>query len=269
MNMMTTLENEQKASELAKIANDDWPMLNELSQHSFALKNKKSTVDIEQTSKNLQKNSNVEDKKISTQNQKDDVVMKKLPPRGKKVVETNSVEDPVETTPNYTQVTQHNLPPETFVPVENVTKEEVKPQGFHKIGTMAYPKMNTANVNQKMQDSAVLLKQIRVGLTHLFIAKATTLLKPVNFVMQHFTKFFVAMIHILVPLLMTMWLTTKVEFIAAQLATETTTMYFAYCAVFYLGCTFLWIFGQVCFAGLVAMFKRSMQDVAKVGQDKL
>jgi hypothetical protein len=240
-----------KATDLAKIANEDWPIINELSKKSFLIKSKKSNVNIEEASNSIQKSSAFEDKKLNAQNQKDEGLLQK-----------SEIEVPVSVIKTETVV-------EEIVGVKPNLASDID-ESVEQYPTTLQKKEVISRVAPVVEkNNALLLKQVWIGLMHLFVTKATTLLKPLNFLMQNFSKFFIAMIHVFVPLVMTYWATTKISFVSTQLAKESTTMYWVYFAIFYLACTFIWIVGQVVAAGLGAMFKKAVHDVAKVGQEKI
>lgn len=231
---MTKLNNlDAKNQEAPEIANTDWPILNEVNRTPFLIKTKKSTLDIEKSSQAIHSNSEKEDEVIANNNKVEENVMKVEPTtilNENKVTNSNQVEQPAVTL---------NKPVPAFK-----AKPEVK-------------------------DNVTFLKQIGVGLMHLFIVNATLLLKPMNFVAQNFVKIAMAFIHMGMPLLMTYWLVHKVDFISIQLNKETTPMYLVYCAMFYIACAFIWIVGQIVAKGVFVSFKRSMYEVAKVGQEKI
>lgn len=113
----------------------------------------------------------------------------------------------------------------------------------------------------------VLMKFIAMGFAHLYVKKTTSVLKPLSFVADNFTKVFMALLHLGIPLVMTWFLMTKVEFIATQMAKEHQIMHFGYSIIFYIACLFVWVSAQVVGSGLVTMFRKTLVDVAKVGKE--
>lgn len=231
MTKVTNLDaNTQEAPE---IANTDWPILNEVNRTPFLIKTKKSTLDIEKSSQAIQNNSLKEDEIISNTHKEEENVMNVEPI-------TNVSEEKIVNNPQVAQPT--------------VQLNKTAPAIKHKI---------------EVKDNVTFLKQIGVGLLHLFIVNATLLLKPMNFVAQNFAKIAMAFIHMGVPLAMTVWLVHKVEFISSQLNKETMPMYLLYCAMFYIACAFIWIVGQVIAKGIFVSFKRSMIEAAQIGKEKI
>lgn len=113
----------------------------------------------------------------------------------------------------------------------------------------------------------VLMKFIAMGFAHLYVKKTTSVLKPLSFVADNFNKVFMALLHLGIPLMMTWFLMTKVDFIATQMAKEHQIMHFGYSIIFYIACLFVWVSAQVLGSGLVTMFKKTLVDVAKVGKE--
>lgn len=221
-----------KAEQLTQIANKDWPTLNEVSRTPFVIKPKKSVADIESINQNIQSSTVEEDENIA-------------------------------------QVTQHYEQGITSQPEVNLhnTEPSVSQQSILQKAPVEVTQRQAVSV--KPEEKRAVLKQVGVGLTHLFIINATSLLKPMNFVIQNFSKFFMAIIHLIVPLLMTLWLTKKVDFISMQLQQESVTMNYVYGAVFYLACAFIWIVSQVLAKGVYISFKNSLKEVAKIGKEKI
>lgn len=231
-----------KAEEITQIANKDWPTLNEVSRTPFVIKPKKSVADIETINQNIQSNTIEEDSAIAKMNQQ------------------------------YEQANNISKEENTATVQQPTVQKSVVQQKPIEVGQSEHSyvntESNTTKVNNGPEDKGAVLKQIGIGLTHLFIINATSLLKPMNFVIQNFSKIFMAIIHLTVPLLMTLWLTKKVDFISVQLQQESTTMYYVYSAVFYLACAFIWIVSQVVAKGVYVSFKHSLKEVAKIGKEK-
>lgn len=278
MNGIKKLETSKKAADITSVANDDWPMLSEMSQKSFLIKGKKINPDIEKTSESIQKSSVVEDKRISKQNQKDDTLIKNLDKgdiKGKSIVDDENLT----MAPNLNEEKEMQHVTATAPVVEPQTKPTVTAapnKAIEKTSTVSNPNKNRSTINvdvEQIKSNVTLMKQVGLGLGHLFIINATTLLNPMSFVLQNFKKISTAAIHILIPLLMTLYLMNKVEFIATQLNKETMGMYILYSVIFYLACSFMWLTAQISAKGLLIflkavgiVFKKLMQDVAKFGQ---
>lgn len=229
-----------KAEEITQIANRDWPTLNEVSRTPFVIKPKKAVADIESINQDIQSRTVEEDHAISQMNQQYE--------------QGTSSQPEVNQTPVQQPTLQKTV-------VQQQPVEDVQPQN-----TYVEP---TLTSNKNSEEKGAMLKQIGIGLTHLFIVNATSLLKPMNFVIQNFSKIFMAIIHLTVPLLMTLWLTKKVDFISVQLQQESTTMYYVYSAIFYLACAFIWIVSQVIAKGVYVSFRNSLKEVAKIGKEKI
>lgn len=260
--------------EVLKIVNEDWPMLEELGKKRFVINKKQKPKDVQESLQALH------------------TVLKE---------EEELLEEEVKTTPIQVAVSPKEVVKETVKKVEQVVIQEemikevkdetivvakevasssqTKTQNATTIAQSS-PIENTKTVNkpvtkviQKVKDDEIveensidLIKLIVAGLTHLYLSKTSKLLKPLQFVLQHKKEVSIAMMHFVVPLLMTYFMTTHVGFVAEQLLKETFFMKSVYLGIFFFGSTFVWITSQVLLSGILSMLTKSMLEVAKVGK---
>lgn len=260
--------------EVFKIVNEDWPMLEELGKKRFVI-NKKKTKDVQESLNVLQAVLD-EDKKLS---EEQEAIIESLPIREVPKIETpvlQKVQDekivvvakevpvtPSSQTQNLaTTIIQEKVVEEIQEPVTKIQLE--KPVQVQKTISKPIVKEEKVVVSEKSLD---LVKLIFAGLTHLYVSKTSSLLKPMKFVMENYKEVSIAALHFVVPLLMTYFMTNQVGFVTEQLAKETTLMKLIYMAVFFFGSTFVWISSQVVLSGLWSMLRKSMLDVAKVGKE--
>lgn len=261
--------------EVLKIVNEDWPMLEELGKKRFVI-NKKKTKDV-QDSLNVLQAVLDEDKKLS---EEQETIIESIPIREVQKFETpvlQKVQDEkivvakeVQVTPSSqtqnlaTTIEQERVVNEIQQPVASVAKIQLeKPVEVQK-PVKQIIREDKVVVSEKSLD---LFKLIIAGLTHLYVSKTSSLLKPMKFVAENYKEVSIAALHFVVPLLMTYFMTTQVGFVTEQLARETTLMKTIYIAVFFFGSTFVWISGQVILSGLWSMLRKSMLDVAKIGKE--
>ena len=156
--------------------------------------------------------------------------------------------------------------------LENGQIEEISLHDYPNTNTI-FISRNYEEIDQKVKDDEIveensidLIKLIVAGLTHLYVSKTSKLLKPLQFVLQHKKEVSISMMHFVVPLLMTYFMTTHVGFVAEQLLKETFFMKSVYLGIFFFGSTFVWITSQVLLSGILSMLAKSMLEVAKVGK---
>lgn len=272
---MTAEKIEIEKEEVLKIVNEDWPMLEELGKKRFVL-NKKKTKDV-QESINLLQSVLEEDNKL--QEDKETIVSKQevtpyVENSATQIVKNEKAivtEEKTVTNVVHNQVNLEKLQPKEVVvnteaissPSPAISSQSVSSSVINKTTFVKSVKESKLEEEKSMD----VFKFILAGLTHLYVSKTTNLLKPIKFVMENYKEVSIAMLHFIVPLIMTYLITTQIGFVHEQLVKETNFMKLVYVGVFFFGSTFVWISGQVLLAGIYSMLKKSMLDVAKVGKE--
>ena len=264
MNSVATNRSENKVSKFTQDlqdVNEDWPLLGELSQNKFVLKNKKSSFNVAKTAKEIVELSLVEDDQISASAIKEDKLFeqsfvretqdfKASPQMAKSVV--NDTFEPL------AQV-EKVKPPK---PVIEAYIEHVQPADEELVA------QKSLDLPQENKFTNTLLKLIAIGLTKLYVRKTTSVLNPVKFLAENYRRVLVAVMHLGVPILMSWFLITQVSFIQTQLVDISNVMFGAYAVVFYFASLFVWVTGQVLVAGLLSMFKTTLISVANDAENK-
>lgn len=231
-----------------QIANEDWPLLDDLKQNRFLLKKKKDKVDIENISNEIVNTGLQEDIIVRASTQEDEVLIAKSFEQDKPKVEKVEVSIPE-------KIILRNIVEETPIEPVVIQKRAVVQEA---------PSFNSIN-----QSKNTILKLFALGLTKLYVKKTTTVLNPVKFVAENAKKVIVALVHLGVPVLMSWYLITQINFVALQLSKESSFMYLAYCAVFYFASLFVWVTTQVIAAGVWSMFKTAAVDIQKAAENKM
>lgn len=275
---------------LNNIANEDWPALNEISAGRFKIAKKSKVTDIEAVTKGLKKISKSDDRIIANDIRKDIKENEKVEYEAESKTDHNVDSEEVDSDKNL--ILERSLQNENKILTKTEEENEevitqkriaVYPQSTKvsvvasspniKETALATPlerEINTENidsVNGSKINVQGLIKFVTLGFIHLYLKKTTTVLKPVSFVAQNFEKVFVAMMHLIIPMVMTWLITTKIDFVATQLAQKDIFMALACKAVFYIACVFLWVSAQVIGSGILSMFKKTLKDVAKIGEE--
>ena len=270
--MDTNLETREK-EELIKVVNEDWPMLEELGKKRFVINKNKKNKDVQSSITALQAVIDEEEQLENHEIKKVIVDVTNIETANKKVAENViKVEDEkivvakeVVTTPSsQTEKLATTISQSTFV--DNVKNQQVKEDFVETPKIIHKEQVNKIVKDELNENNMALIKLVLAGFTHLYVSKTTNLLVPLRFVMKHYKEVLVASMYILMPFLMTYYMTTEVKFVSEQLIKETIFMKSVYYGVFFLGSTFVWITGQVLLSGLFAMIRKSMIDVAKIGK---
>jgi len=250
--------------EVLKIVNEDWPMLEELGKKRFVISKKQKTKDV-QESLNALHTVLKEEEQVSS-----DVIQ--IAPK-ELVKDTLQKNEPVKVQQEMIKEVKDES---IVVAKEVISSSQTKTQNATTIAQSSPTEKQQVVTKQitttKLQEEIVeensidLLKLIIAGLTHLYVTKTSKLLKPLQFVLQHKKEVSIALMHFIVPLLMTYFMTTHVGFVAEQLVKETFFMKSVYLGIFFFGSTFVWITSQVLLSGVLAMIGKSMLEVAKVGK---
>ena len=266
MNSPAVNRSENKVSQFAQDlenVNGDWPLLGELSQNKFVLKNKKSHLNVAKTAREIVDTSTQEDAYISASARQDDRMFEES--------FVNEVHD-FKASPEIVKSVANDVEPliqvETIKkPVPEVQKvvQATAPQAVVQEKPIVQEKFVTPEpvaVVQEAKGTNPLLKLIAIGLTKLYVRKTTSVLNPVKFVAENYRNVLVAILHLGVPVLMSWFLITQVGFIQAQLVNTSSVMFWTYAVVFYFASLFVWVTGQVLVAGLLSMFKTTLVSVA-------
>lgn len=264
MNSATTNRSENKISRFTQDlqgVNEDWPLLGELSQNKFILKNKKSSFNVAKKSKEIVKMSLSEDSQISASAIEED-----------KLFEQSFVRESHDFNVKH-QIAQ-SVANDTFEPLVQVeTAKASKPviqDSIENVQPLEQEVINIKSLNlpQENKFTNTLLKLIAIGLTRLYVKKTTSVLNPVKFLADNYKSVSVALMHLGVPILMSWFLITQISFIQTQLVNISNVMLGAYVVVFYFASLFVWVTGQVLFAGLLSMFKTTLISVAHDMENK-
>lgn len=293
----------EENSRVTKTANEDWPILNELSNNrKFVVRHKKSNTNIEDLTMGLKDLGDREDEIVRQQNVQDEARMETVAtvsarthvaeePRQEVFVEQIRHEEvPVKTeayknqdesmvmeatqdrtvqpqTKRVASTPQSYVQPETETAVEPVVaKQQVV--SANKVPVVASVGQGKTKTVAQVKKANVLVKFMAKGMAHLYFEKTNKLLNPLRFVANNFNKVSMALLHLAVPFLMTWYLTKKVDFITLQMQKSPPFMIIVYDVLFYMACMFIWFSAQTVFSGLVGMVKKALVDVAKVGQEK-
>lgn len=255
--------------EVLKIVNEDWPMLEELGKKRFVINKKQKTKDVQESLNALHTVLKEEEQLLEEQVSSDviQIAPKEL------VKDTLQKNEPVKVQQEMIKEVKDES---IVVAKEVISSSQTKTQNATTIAQSSPTEKQQVVTKQitttKLQEEIVeensidLLKLIIAGLTHLYVTKTSKLLKPLQFVLQHKKEVSIALMHFIVPLLMTYFMTTHVGFVAEQLVKETFFMKSVYLGIFFFGSTFVWITSQVLLSGVLAMIGKSMLEVAKVGK---
>lgn len=261
---MTVEKNEIDKEDVLKVVNEDWPMLEELGKKRFVL-NKKKGKDV-QESINLLQSVLDEDNKI----QEESIIAKQpiSTPYVENSVIQNVKNENVIINEEKSERIQHNVNHNQLNTKEFV--ETSSDQSISKSTTIVNKPTFLKNLNEsrvEKERSMDVFKFILSGLSHLYVSKTTNLLKPMKFLIENYKEISIALLHLIIPLVMTYLITTQIGFVNEQLIKETNFMKAVYVSVFFFGSTFVWISSQVLLVGFYSMIKKSMLDVAKVGKE--
>jgi hypothetical protein len=273
MNSPAINRSENKVSKFAQDlqgVNDDWPLLGELSQNKFVLKNKKGSLNVAKTAKDILEVSSREDTQMSESARQDDKLFEESFVH--EVQDFKASTETVNAVAN--DVNEPLIQVETIkAPVAEVQAPVMPIQATVQVPIQA-PIAQVQPVQEKVlapepvvlqkesKDTNPLLKLIAIGLTKLYVRKTTSVLNPVKFVAENYRNVLVAILHLGVPVLMSWFLITQVSFIKAQLVNTSSVMFWTYAVVFYFASLFVWVTGQVLVAGLLSMFKTTLVSVA-------
>ena len=119
----------------------------------------------------------------------------------------------------------------------------------------------------KKEVKEVNVKSFVVGLSNLFYNKSIKLLNAINFMLDNSKVVSIALLHMIIPLIMTYFLVNKVNFIALQMAKETYIMYGIYSIIFYFASIFTWVLIQVLAFGIFALLKSMSKEIVKASLD--
>lgn len=268
---MNTERIENEKEEVLKIVNEDWPMLEELGKKRFVI-NKKKNKDVEQSLNVLQAVLD-EDTKLAETVENEDKEIQNIESAKIETPVLQKVKDEKIVVATETPSSQTQKVATTITHSEVVARKQqsdVKVQLEKTEQPVVIQKAITKEKEEKVvvtENSVDLVKLVVAGLTHLYVSKTSTLLKPIRFVVDNYKEVTIAALHFIVPLLMTYFITTHVGFVSEQLAKETMLMKFVYTGVFFFGATFVWISSQVVLSGIYSMLRKSMLEVAKVGKE--
>ncbi len=219
MNSPAVNRSENKVSQFAQDlenVNGDWPLLGELSQNKFVLKNKKSHLNVAKTAREIVDTSTQEDAYISASALKDDKLFEES--------FVNEVQD-FKASPETVKAVVN----EPLIQVETKKSVEVQPSPAF-IAPVVQAEIQKPVVQESValsednESTNPLLKLIAIGLTKLYVRKTTSVLNPVKFVAENYRNVLVAILHLGVPVLMSWFLITQVGFIQAQLVNTSSVM---------------------------------------------
>lgn len=268
---MNTERIESEKEEVLKIVNEDWPMLEELGKKRFVI-NKKKGKDVED-SLNVLKAVLEEDNKLAETVEEEDIQIQHIESVKYETPILQKVKDEkivvaTETPSSQTQKTATTITHSEIVAQKQQSEVQVQlEKPVQPITTQKVVKQETKEKEVVTENSVDLVKLIVAGFTHLYVSKTSTLLKPIRFVIDNYKEVTIAALHFIVPLLMTYFVTTHVNFVTEQLAKETLLMKVIYIGVFFFGATFVWISSQVLLSGIFSMLRKSILEVAKVGKE--
>lgn len=174
---------------------------------------------------------------------------------------------------------------ESVETTENKLPSHVNEQGFVKgmvsntpagegKGSLVVAKQNGTAEGKGVQSLSVLqteknvIKNASKGFLLLFSEKTDEILSPLSFMAHNHTKMAMAIIQLLIPALLTYFLTTRVEFINAGVTSAALPMKFVLYAIFYIGCLCGSIFMQVLASGIKGMFIKAFIEAATIGESK-
>lgn len=266
---MNTERIENEKEEVLKIVNEDWPMLEELGKKRFVI-NKKKNKDVEQSLNVLQAVLEEDTKLAETVEEDpiDHIASAKVDTPVLQKVKDEKIVVATETPSSQTQKIATTITHSEVVAPKQQTEVQVQlDKAEQPITLQKSEKLHTEEKVVVTENSVDLVKLIVAGFTHLYVSKTSTLLKPIRFVVDNYKEVTIAALHFIVPLLMTYFVTTHVNFVTEQLAKETMIMKVIYIGVFFFGATFVWITSQVVLSGIFSMLRKSMLEVAKVGKE--
>lgn len=287
MNNKATQSKQNK--NLNNVVNDpDWHNLSEISQGKFAIKREKSSRNIDSITNQLKNVAQTDDALLDTMvaddadnheaitSIKNNFKIKQLRKATKdskdkldsETLVDVALEDSKELHNNKEVFTQHNFNAmqvgEEAQDI-NITHNEDAVTDVSSV----IPQTSNVTLSSPKYENAMqgLLKFAALGFAHLYVKKTTKVLKPLGFVAENIEKVSIGFLHLIVPLLMTWLITTKVEFFASQLQQMGTIPVVLCNIAFYVASIFVWISTQVIVAGLINVCKKTLRDVAKVGEE--
>lgn len=275
-----TLSRTKEVGSMPNVANDEWSSLinKDLTDNRFRINKKPKFTDIEVLAKNLQEACNSDDKTVQKNLEQDSAFMltqeKTKGKRGRKVIlPSNNIADP-NVKVGVTEELDQKVDLDMNKKEEVVQKTYVHPQttkatasSFMEAEKVEKVKNEVDDIEKSKVSTNRLLRLVAKGFAHLYIKNTADILKPLAFVAENFQKVFYGMLLIILPLIMTKYLTSNVEFIALQINQQTLVMSLVSKFVFYIACAFLLITGTVIGVGLLKVIKNILYDVAKIGKE--
>jgi hypothetical protein len=224
-------------SDIVDIANEDWPMLQEINKTRYTIKNKKNKNGVGSASL----------AKIKKQTQEEDIQ-----------ISNDFVKDEIKVEEYLQSVKQ-----ETVMEQEKTMNIEQKSSFVQEL-----PKNQEViqNHQEKIKGNKI-LRLFALGLAKIYIRKTSTILDPLSFVLENKMKVLNGILQTIIPALMTWYLVTSVTMIATQLAKESTFVKIGYGFIFYFACMFVWITGQVMISGLYHVFKKIGNEIVTEGSN--
>lgn len=238
------------------IVNEDWPLLNEISQNQnkFHINKKKNNFNIAKNTKDIAQASLLEDEDVSLLAQQDERSFEEV-----FVQKYDSI--------NETQVNHLNSSQGDTGITKPTELTQVKDDSFTVPVVQAkVDKSEAKSLKQEIIDKNPLLKLVAIGLTKQYVKKTNSVLNPVKFVADNYKNVLIAVLHLGAPALMAWFLLTKVEFISSQLIGVSNFMLAIYSIIFYFASLFMWVTGQVLISGIMSMIKNTLVSVAKDAQ---
>lgn len=226
-------------SDIVDIANEDWPMLQDINKTRYTIKNKRNKNGVGSASL----------AKMKQQTEKEDL-------QGAQDV----LQDEAKVEQYFKDIQQEN----TKSTIENVTNKNdamIHHSDTLKIANKEYKETESYKGNK-------LLRLFTLGLAKIYIRKTSMILDPLSFVLENKMKVFNGILQTIIPALMTWYLVTNFSAITTQLAKETNIMKVGYVLVFYFACMFIWITGQVIVSGLYHILKKIGNEIINEGYNQ-
>lgn len=258
---MSKLEEVKSVDELTK---EDWPLLKELENTRFSLKNKKKSQ--KQTLSSIKEQSDQEDLGISSKSAEDDKLVDAF-------LESRAQEELAFSTP------KTKKPPRTTrvrAKTEPIVANEVIVESPNKNEFIESPQVpvnqpivelnNLTHGHKQITINTETPKLIAMGLVKTYLNRTDNILNPLRFIMANFSQVMLALLQFLFPALIVTLLVQSVPAIQSQLDKESPVVYGLYILIFYFACMFLFVSAQVIVAGLYNMLKFAAGNLEKAGK---
>lgn len=247
---------------IESLTKEDWPLLKELENTRFSLKNKKKSQ--KQTLSSIKEQSDQEDLGISTKNTEDDKLVEAF-------LESRAQEEIAFSAPKTKKTSGRTsrVKAKVLPTVDEVATIESNQSFIEEALPINQPMVEVNSLpagHKQITINTETPKLIAMGLVKTYLNRTDNILNPLRFILANINQVMLALLQLFFPVLIVTMILQAFPTVQAQLDKEPIAFYMVYLTVFYFACMFLFILAQVVVGGLFNMLKFAVGNLEKAGK---